>query len=265
MNLFQNTILWAALSGAAGTGLLLPRSGSKLRPVGAVLAAIGLGLFAAQVPRFGDWLADSVFLVLALITLGSALAAITLRSPIYCAIWFALTLLGTGGLLLLQGAQLLGIATVVVYAGAILVTFLFVLMLAQPQGRTSYDRTSWEGWLSSLTAAALVGLLTAAVQSLPATHSLPSATHSLPAAAPVGGLTPANAEQLQADLLSSQHVARLGGQLFSKQLIGVEVAGTLLLAALVGAVAITSRRKSALAAPRAAPAASPPPQEAAHV
>lgn len=251
MNLFQNAIFWAALSGAAGTGLLLPRSGSKLRPLGAVLAAIGLGLFAAQVPRFGDWLADSVFLVLALITLGSALAAVTLRSPIYCAIWFALTLLGTGGLLLLLGAQLLGIATVVVYAGAILVTFLFVLMLAQPQGRTSYDRTSWEGWLSSLTAAALVGLLTAAVQ-------------HLPAPAPVGGLAPVPTEQLSADLLSSQHVARLGGQLFSKQLIGVEVAGTLLLAALVGAVAIISQRKSMRAAPPAA-ATVPPPQETAHV
>ena len=62
----------------------------------------------------------------------------------YCAVWFALSLLGTAGLFLFQGAQFLAVATIVVYAGAILVTFLFVLMLAQPNGRAYYDRVSWE-------------------------------------------------------------------------------------------------------------------------
>ena len=62
----------------------------------------------------------------------------------YCAIWFALTLVGTAGIFMLQGAQFLGVATIVVYAGAILVTFLFVLMLAQPGGDAFYDRVSWE-------------------------------------------------------------------------------------------------------------------------
>ena len=46
----------------------------------------------------------------------------------------------------MAGAQFLGIATVAVYAGAIVVTFLFVLMLAQPGGHAMYDRISW-GWL----------------------------------------------------------------------------------------------------------------------
>ena len=72
--------------------------------------------------------------MLAGVTVIAAAGAVTFRSPVYCAIWFALTLLGTAGLFLLQGAQFLGVATVVVYAGAILVTFLFVLMLAQPAG-----------------------------------------------------------------------------------------------------------------------------------
>ena len=55
-----------------------------------------------------------------------------------------MSLLGTAGLFLFQGAQFLGVATIVVYAGAILVTFLFVLMLAQPEGHAFYDRVSWE-------------------------------------------------------------------------------------------------------------------------
>ena len=61
----------------------------------------------------------------------------------------ALSLLGTAGLFLFQGAQFLAVATIVVYAGAILVTFLFVLMLAQPEGQASYDRVSWEALLSA--------------------------------------------------------------------------------------------------------------------
>ena len=43
-------------------------------------------------------------------------------------------LVGVAGLFFLIGAEFLAVATLVVYAGAILVTFLFVLMLAQPEG-----------------------------------------------------------------------------------------------------------------------------------
>src|SRR5690606_16847899 len=78
---------------------------------------------------------------------------------VYCAIWFALTLLGTAGLFFFQGAQFLGVATVVVYAGAILVTMLFVLMLCNPEGHSTYDRLSWEAGISALTGALMVGLL----------------------------------------------------------------------------------------------------------
>ncbi len=96
-------------------------------------------------------------------TLVSAVCTVTFRSPVYCAIWFALSLLGTAGLFMLQGAQFLGVATIVVYAGAILVTFLFVLMLAQPEGHAYYDRVSWEGMLAATTGAVIVGVLTMTV------------------------------------------------------------------------------------------------------
>jgi len=162
---------------------------------------------------------------------------VTLRSPVYCAIWFALTLLGTAGLFLYQGAQFLGVATIVVYAGAILVTFLFVLMLAQPKGLTSYDRVSWEGMLSAATGAVLVGLLSAIIFATPPTEPTESATGIA-----VDAIAAADRE---AEILSPQHMAHLGGQLFSRHLIAVEVAGTLLLVALVGAVAIVAQGKQA--------------------
>jgi len=150
----------ATLLFAAGMWLLLPGPGVRRRWAGAALAVAGLGLFASRLPPIADWLVQSVFLVVALVTILAAVATVTLRNPVYCAIWFGLTLLGTAGLFLIQGAQFLAVATVVVYAGAILVMFLFVLMLAQPQGRAPYDRLSTEGMLSAFAGTLIVGMLT---------------------------------------------------------------------------------------------------------
>ncbi|HUY91526.1 MAG TPA: NADH-quinone oxidoreductase subunit J [Pirellulales bacterium] len=237
MTALQAIVAAAVLLGA-GLWLLLPRGGVQARRIGALLAAVALGLFAFAVVRFDSQhkISEAVFLLLAATTIVSALGAVTLRSPVYCAIWFALTLLGTAGLFLYQGAQFLGVATVVVYAGAILVTFLFVLMLAQPKGLTPYDRVSWEGMLSAATGAVLVGLLSAIIFA------------PVPAGRADDELSGISVDRIaaadrEAEILSPQHMAHLGGQLFSRHLIAVEVAGTLLLAALVGAVAIAAQGK----------------------
>jgi NADH-quinone oxidoreductase subunit J len=92
----------------------------------------------------------------------AAIATITSRAPVYSAVWFALTLFGVGGWMLVQGAQFLAVATVAVYAGAIVVMLLFVLMLAQPEGQAFYDRVSWgrlPALLSAATGALFVGLV----------------------------------------------------------------------------------------------------------
>ena len=98
----------------------------------------------------GDWFTMGMFHAIAAATIVAAVATISFRSPVYCAIWFGMTLTGTAGLFLMAGAEFLAVATLVVYAGAILVTFLFVLMLSQPEGHTSYDRRSWEPMLCGL-------------------------------------------------------------------------------------------------------------------
>jgi NADH-quinone oxidoreductase subunit J len=220
----------ATVLGAAGIWLLLPRGGARGRRLGALLGLASLGILAYEMPPLGELGGAVVFYVLAGVTVISAVAAVTFRSPVYCAIWFALSLLGTSGLFLFQGAQFLGVATVVVYAGAILVTFLFVLMLAQPEGDAFYDRISWEGLLSACTGALMVGVLTLTVVGVLRDPDV--------ALRPVPAFT---AEQLDKQVLSSEHMAHLGGELFSRYLIAVEVAGTLLLVALVGAVAIVSQ------------------------
>ena len=217
---------------AAGLWLQLPRGATRGRWWGMVLAAVGVGMlgwFVLKVQR-GHPVAETVFLVVAITTVVSAIGAVTMRSPVYCALWFAMTLVGTAALLLFQGAQFLGIATIVVYAGAILVTFLFVLMLAQPEGHTYYDRVSWEPILSACTGAVLIGLLTASIFS--PTESVRHTGWKFDA------VTAVAVDARQAKILNPDHMAHLGGQLFSRYLVAVEVAGTLLLVALVGAVAI---------------------------
>ncbi|MBN2580117.1 MAG: NADH-quinone oxidoreductase subunit J [Pirellulales bacterium] len=219
----------ATLLGSLGLWLMLPRGGRRGRLAGAALAVVALGLAASQTPRLGTWTAEGIFAALALVTVVAAAAAVTCRNPVYCAIWFGLTLLGTAGLFLLVGAQFLAAATVVVYAGAILVTFLFVLMLAQPEGKAAYDRASWEAMLSAVTGVVLIGVLSITVGG--------ALTAPPPEAAP-------SAAAVQAGVLRPQHVAALGTELFGRHLIAIQIAGTLLLTALVGAAVIIAQGKN---------------------
>src|SRR4029077_9945228 len=75
---------------------------------------------------------------------------ISQQNPVHAALSFALVVLSTCGLFLLQGAPFLMAATIIVYAGAIIVTFLFVIMLAQQAGLTSADQRSREPFLAAL-------------------------------------------------------------------------------------------------------------------
>jgi NADH-quinone oxidoreductase subunit J len=215
------------LLGAVGAWLMLPRGPSRGRGVGMILAAAALALGASRLPCLGRWTAEGLFLILAGVTVVSALGAVTFHNPVYCAIWFGQSLLGTAGLFLVAGAQFLAVATVVVYAGAILVTFLFVLMLAQPKGKAAYDRVSWEAPLAAAAGVVMVGVLSVVIGGVFSRPLVPPADAALVA----GVLTP-------------QHVAQFGGQLFDRYLIAIEVAGTLLLAALVGAAVIVQQKES---------------------
>jgi NADH-quinone oxidoreductase subunit J len=228
----HHILILTTVLGALGMWLMLPRGTARGRAVGVLLSSIALGLGASQVPRLGDWMADGVFLILAAVTVVSAAAAVTFRNPVYCAIWFGQSLLGTAGLFLFTGAQFLAVATVVVYAGAILVTFLFVLMLAQPEGKASYDRVSWDALISAATGIVIVGILSMTIGGVLA-----------PARPSARAIVPPSPEALATGILVPQHVARLGGELFGRHLIAVDIVGVLLLVALVGAAVIVAQGK----------------------
>ena len=207
---------------AVGIWWLLPGRPKAQRALGALLVAIGFGLFASQAPLVGDWLSKGLLGAIAIVTVVAGVGTISCRSPVYCAIWFGMTLVGTAGLFLLAGAEFLAVATIVVYAGAILVTFLFVLMLSQPEGHTTYDRRSWEALISAFVGAVLVGILTATIAA---------------SIKDVGQPSPVPTEY---------NVASLGAQLFTSYLVAVEAAGVLLFAALVGAAVIVAQGRAAM-------------------
>ena len=234
----------AVTTAAASLWLLLPKGlEHKLtRPAGFILGAVALAAFALAGRRLGSIGEEAVFALVALVAVVSATATIVTRSPVYAAIWFAMTLAGVSGVLLILGAQFLGVATIVVYAGAILVMFLFVLMLAQPSGLASYDRVSSEPMLSAIAGAVLVGLLTISIGRL----SAPVPADDVEAAATAESDAPADSvTAVVPDPLFENHVARLGGELFGRHLIAVEAAGVLLFVALVGAIAVVTRGEAA--------------------
>lgn len=221
----NSPMIWGIGLGAAGLALRLAPQ-VAWQKFGFLIGLIGIALIGVALPPLGDALSQVLFWLMATIAVVASGAAVTSRSPVYAAIWFAVSLLGTAGLFLLQGAHFLGIATIVVYAGAIVVTFLFVLMLAQPEGHSPYDRISWAGFAIPIAAIGVALVVGALVGSLPNFSPKP----------------------FPAEILHKEHVARLGGQLFARHLVSVEVVGTILLVALVGAIAIViqgnPRRKS---------------------
>ena len=256
--LLAGTVAVTALS----LWMLLPRGAERAaaRWIGTLLGVAALAGFILTGRRLGSVGEEAVFLVVSLVAVVSAAATIVSRSPVYAAIWFALSLAGVAGVLLVLGAQFLGVATIVVYAGAILVMFLFVLMLAQPAGLAPYDRVSNEPLLSAVAGAVLLGLLSLSIGRLSAEPAacckVPSRAAALagdtPAGDAAGGPTAppaANAPGVEsaADPLARDHVARLGAELFGRHLLAVEAAGVLLLVALIGAIAMVARGSEAAA------------------
>jgi NADH-quinone oxidoreductase subunit J len=146
--------------GFVGLYLLLPKARGAWPVLGGTLAGLALLL--------GGWLAIQVeaalpeqvlFYAFAGIAVVSGALLITQTNPVHAALSFALVVLSTCGLFLLQAAPFLMAATIIVYAGAIVVTFLFVIMLAQQAGIADADRRSREPFLASLAGFVLIGAL----------------------------------------------------------------------------------------------------------
>ncbi len=106
-----------------------------------------------------DLVGSLLFWLFSLGALGFGTVLVVQRNPARGAIAFAFVILSTCGLFLLLAAPFLMAATIIIYAGAIIVTFLFVLMLSQPKGASNENDRTREPLLGSLAGFAFVGLV----------------------------------------------------------------------------------------------------------
>jgi NADH:ubiquinone oxidoreductase subunit 6 (subunit J) len=162
-------IVLAVVLAAAGFALLLPKP--RLRSVmGGTAALIAAAAVAgAYVHRtFGepasDWVGKFLFVLFSAGAVGFGAVLVVQRNPARGAIAFAFVILSTCGLFLLLAAPFLMAATIIIYAGAIIVTFLFVLMLSQVEGASDENDRSREPLLGALAGFAFVGLILFALQ-----------------------------------------------------------------------------------------------------
>jgi NADH-quinone oxidoreductase subunit J len=229
-------VLGLALS-AIGVWWLMPRAGSRSTVAGLVLALVGSGMWASTLQFAAGPLTETIlFWVFATVALVSAVLMITNRNPVYAALWFAMVTLSTCGLFLLQSAPFLAAATIIVYAGAIVVTFVFVMMLAQQSGTTIYDQRSRQPLAASIAAFVLLGALLATIHTWHSQQMASKASGEAAAAVTTNPLSRPAADEPIGTLHS------LGRSLFGDYLFAVELAGTLLLIASIGAIAMAPRR-----------------------
>jgi NADH-quinone oxidoreductase subunit J len=194
----------------------------------AAVALIGAAALAGQDVTFTVGAVPKVpagtlwtFRIVALLTGAGALATITRRNPVTAAICLVATLLCSAGLYLLLHATFLAVIQVLVYAGAIMVLFVLVIM--------SVDRPEHEelGLLRG-TGTKVVGIAAMIWLLYRVVHVLVSPEVRRPSAAP--------------EVFGS--VTSVGKQLFGDYLFPFEAISILLLVAIVGAVAVSRRRAS---------------------
>jgi NADH-quinone oxidoreductase subunit J len=154
----------AAVLGLLGFFLLLPKPRFRSVAGGTFFVIAAFAVLAAFVYlRFGkpldSLLPDILFCLFAggAVLFGTML--VTNSNPARGAIAFAFVILSTCGLFLLLAAPFLVAATIIIYAGAIIVTFLFVLMLSHVSGPSDENDRTREPLLGSLAGFAFIGLL----------------------------------------------------------------------------------------------------------
>lgn len=172
----------------------------------------------------------AVFVVFALLAVGSAIVVVAHKNPVYSTMSMVLTLVSLAVLFVLLGAPFIGALQVLLYTGAILVLFLFVLMLLNVQRESSAGMTN----PVQVGAAVLSGLVFLGVV---ATLSWRTSAGATPPA-----LSPERVS-----------VRALAHELFSVYLLPFEIIGLLLLVAVVAATVLARKPDAGETTPEGAP------------
>ena len=173
---------------------------------------------------------NAMFVILALVTLGSGLAAITLRNLVHCALCFAASLLGVAGIFLWLGAQFAGFAQVLVYVGAISILVVFAILLTRGAGNENGPRFFGTPLVSAAIALMLGGVLVTCVLTSGQVFAEPG-TKTV-------RQTEKSTEVIHEARRARASVLDIGNSLMTTHVLTLEIIALVLTAAMLGAVTI---------------------------
>ncbi len=232
MNDMTPYILYSLFAaGAVAVYFRMPRAGESKLGVGAIFGIASLvGLLAVLHTRIAAPV-DSrwYFYLFSTIAIAAAARVVTHPRPIWSAMYFILVVIAVAALLVLFGAEFVAIAVVIIYAGAILVTYLFVIMLAQQSGSPMYDRRAREPF-----AAVVAGFLITGVIAGKIAESPPALPSGVAQASDMILADSANAPELGNTLA-------IGNMVMTRYVVALEIAGALLLISMIGAIALSRK------------------------
>lgn len=156
-----------------------------------------------------------LFWFLSVVAIFSALMVITSKNPVYSVLWLIVTFFAISGHYILMNAQFLAIVNIIVYAGAIMVLFLFVIMLMNLNRETEPQKNRWLKMAGAVAGGCLLLVMVAALKD-------------------------ADLKNQQALVLEGRIglIKNLGKELFTTYVVPFEISSVLFLSAMVGAVVI---------------------------
>ncbi|MEO5578534.1 MAG: NADH-quinone oxidoreductase subunit J [Sphingomicrobium sp.] len=163
------------------------------------------------------------FYLFATLTIASAMLVIFARNPVHSVLWLILAFFNAAGLMLLLGAEFIAMLLVIVYVGAVAVLFLFVVMMLDvdfARLRSSFTRNLPFGLMIALV------LLSEIVIAANARQAGPIITAPTAATGPV-----------------QPNIEAVGEALYGRFLFPFEIAGLILLVAMIGAIVLTHRSR----------------------
>ena len=193
---------------------------------------------------------SSMLMVFCALTVGGGIGFLAAREPVHAALGFATAVLSVCGVLFMQSALFIAAATMIVYAGATIIIFLFVLMFAQQTELRTYDVQLNNPLIAAIIGAILLATITICVTDAKAILPVrDDVTRAMSSANLPDNLSTEEGKQVVRKLDAINPTLRfvpgstagLGRSLYTDYLIAVELAGTVLLVATIGSIALAQR------------------------
>jgi NADH-quinone oxidoreductase subunit J len=160
-----------------------------------------------------------LFYILSALSIISALLVVFSKVPMYSVLWLVVCFFTIAAHYIMLNAQFLAIVHIIVYAGAIMVLFLFVVMLLNLNKENEQHKNNWIRFAAVVSGGILFLTLVAAMR------SADIATYNLPAKSEIG------------------YVQNVGMKLFTDFVLPFEISSILFLSAMIGAVVLAKKEK----------------------